>query len=104
MTSKDTICKISVQRSVRGVRTNKIAKTSAATIDVVGADNNEIPKSKKYVKKNAGEVNPPVVNKIKDVAKEKTKISKIILERGLSSFFLVKKEARIYSAIRRPDI
>lgn len=92
MDRSETICKTSAQKSVRGVRTNKIAKTKAATIEVVGAESSAIPKSRKYVRKKMGEANPPVVKSRKETAKEKTKISNETLDPIVKNFFLIKNE------------
>jgi len=92
MAKREAICKISVQKSARGVRKNSIAKTSAATIDVVGAEIRAIPKRRKYVRKNMGDVKPPVVKRRRETAKEKTKISKTTLEVGFINFFLTRNE------------
>jgi hypothetical protein len=86
------------------VRTNKIAKVNAATIEVVGADRSAIPKSKKYVKKNIGEVKPPVVKSKNETAKEKTNISKVTLLVAVKNFFLIKNEISTYVATISPEI
>ena len=104
MAKSETICRISAQKSARGVRKNSIAKTRAATIDVAGAEISAIPKSRKYVKKNIGDVKPPVVKSKRETAKENTKISKTTLEVGFKNFFLIKKETIMYKATITPEI
>jgi len=100
----DAIWRTSIQKSVLGVRTKRIAKTRAATTEVVGAERRAIPKSRKYVRKNIGEVKPPVVKRRKETANEKTKISKTTLDELCINFFLTIKRTTIYTATKRPEI
>lgn len=81
-----------------------MAKTSAAIIEVVGADKSEIPKSKKYVKKNTGDAKPPVVKRRIETAKEKINISKGILDEGFKYLYFVKNETKMYTATMKPEI
>jgi hypothetical protein len=51
-----------------------------------------------------GEVNPPVVKRRNDTAKEKIKISKVTLEEIFMNFFLTKNEISTYAETNRPEI